>query len=138
MPRLTYESIDVRTVVIPLKRPVVSKVGRFDDWPLILIDLRTAEGVVGRSYLDPYLLRSARYVVPALQDLAAARKGQPIRPLEDFQNARKSLNLVGYEGITMIAIAGLDMAAWDALARAAGLPLAELLGGGVGEVPAYN
>ena len=138
MPRLTYESINVRTVVVPLKRPVISKVGRFDEWPLILIDLRTAEGVVGRSYIEPYLLRSARYIVPALHDLADARKGQPIQPLEDFQNARKSLSLVGYEGIAMIAIAGLDMAAWDAVAKAVELPLAEFLGGSVGEVPAYN
>jgi len=26
----------------------------------------------------------------------------------------QALNLVGYEGLSMIAIAGLDMAAWDA------------------------
>lgn len=138
MPKLTYASIDVRTVVIPLKRPVISRVGRFDDWPVILLDLHTAEGLTGRSYLEPYLLRSARYIVPAIQDLVTALKGKPIRPLEDFQLGRKSLNLVGYEGIAMIAIAGVDMAAWDVLAKAAGLPLAELLGGGVGEVPAYN
>ena len=135
---LTYGSIDVRTVLIPLRRPVISRVGRFDEWPLILIDLHTAEGVVGRSYLEPYLLRSARYIAPAIRDLAGSLEGQAIRPLEDFQRGRKSLNLVGYEGIAMIAVAGLDMAAWDALARAAGLPLARLLGGDVGEVPAYN
>src|SRR5688572_10248667 len=138
MARLTYESVAVRTVVIPLQRPVISRVGRFDDWPLILIDLRTAEGVVGRSYLDPYLLRSARYIVPAIQDLAAASRGKPVRPLDDFQAARKGLNLVGYEGIAMIAVAGLDMAIWDALAKAAELPLAVLLGGSIGAVPAYN
>jgi len=136
--RLILKSVDVRPVLIPLKRPVVSKVGRFDEWPLILIDLHTEEGVVGRSYLEPYLKHSARYIVPAIHDLAQARKGSPIRPLDDFQNARRSLNLVGYEGIAMIAVAGLDMAAWDAVAKAAGLPLAELLGGSVGDVPAYN
>jgi mandelate racemase len=38
----------------------------------------------------------------------------------------------------MIAVAGIDMAAWDALARAAGVPLCGLLGGSVGAVPAYN
>jgi mandelate racemase len=61
-----------------------------------------------------------------------------VRPLDDFQQARKALNLVGYEGIAMIAIAGLDMAAWDALAKAAGMPLAVFLGGSLGPVPAYN
>ena len=38
----------------------------------------------------------------------------------------------------MIAVSGLDMAAWDALAKAAGLPLCVLLGGSVGPVQAYN
>ena len=136
--QLTWSSVDVRTVVIPLRRPVISKVGRFDEWPLILIDLHTAEGVTGRAYLEPYLLQSTRYITPAIQDLAAARKGKPLRPLDDFQAGRKSLNLVGYEGITMIAVAGLDMAAWDALSKDAGMPLARFLGGDIGRVPAYN
>ena len=135
---LTYKAVEVRPVLIPLRRPVVSKVGRFDQWPVILIDLHTDQGVVGKSYLEPYLKQSARYIVPAIRDLVDARNGLPIRPLDDFQSARKALNLVGYEGIAMIAIAGLDMAAWDALAKAAGLPLAKLLGGSTGEVPAYN
>jgi mandelate racemase len=38
----------------------------------------------------------------------------------------------------MIAVSGLDMAVWDALAKAAGMPLAVLLGGTLGPVPAYN
>jgi mandelate racemase len=136
--RLTLKHVVVRPVVLPLRRPVVSKVGRFDDWPLVLIDLHTNEGIVGRSYLEPYLKHSIRYIAPAILDLAESRKGARIRPLEDFQSARRALNLVGYEGIAMIAIAGLDMAAWDALAKAAGLPLAALLGGSAGEVLAYN
>ena len=136
--KLTLRSVDVRSVLIPLKRPVVSKVGRFDQWPMILIDLLTDEGIVGRSYLEPYLKQSVRYIIPAIEDLAAARRGQPVRPLDDFQTGRKALNLVGYEGVTMIAVAGLDMAAWDALAKAAGMPLAVLLGGSVGPVAAYN
>jgi len=35
-------------------------------------------------------------------------------------------------------VAGLDIALWDALAQAAGLPLATLLGGTPAPVPAYN
>ncbi len=135
---LTFESVDVRPVLVPLRRPVVSRVGLFDAWPLILIDLHTVEGVTGRSYLEPYLRESIRYIVPAIRDLCRAREGSPVRPLDDFQASRRALNLVGYEGIAMIAVAGLDMAAWDALARAAGVPLAVLLGGSPGEVPAYN
>jgi hypothetical protein len=39
--RLTLKHVVVRPVVLPLRRPVVSKVGRFDDGPLVLIDLPT-------------------------------------------------------------------------------------------------
>jgi len=44
------------------------------------------------------------------------------------------MHLVGREGVSLIAVSGLDMAAWDALAKAAGLPLAVFLGGTVGRV----
>ncbi|MGH9807630.1 MAG: enolase C-terminal domain-like protein, partial [Terriglobia bacterium] len=136
--QLTLRSIDVRAVSVPLRRPIVSKVGAFREWPLILIDLHTREGIVGRSYLEPYLKNAARYLIPALLDLAEALRDQPLAPLERFQANRRSLNLVGYEGIAMIAVAGLDVAMWDALAKAANQPLAVLLGGTVGAVPAYN
>jgi mandelate racemase len=135
---LTLRSVTVRAVVVPLRRPVVAKVGLFQDWPMILIDLVTEEGVVGRSYLEPYLRQSIRYLVPAIRDLAAARIGRPVRPIDDFQQGRKSLNLVGNEGMSMIAVSGLDMAAWDALAKAANRPLAEFLGGSLAPVPTYN
>ena len=131
-------SIELRSVSIPLKRPVVSKVGLFDRWPLVLIDLHTEEGIVGRSYLEPYVERSVRYLVPAIRDLAGARKGRPIAPLDDFRTGRTGLNLIGIEGLSMIAVAGLDMATWDALAKAANLPLAVFLGGSLAPVPAYN
>jgi mandelate racemase len=117
---------------------VVSRVGLFEEWPLILIDLQTREGIVGRSYLAPYLKQAVRYIVPAIQDLAAARQGKPIAPLDDFATGRKALGLVGLEGVSLIAVSGLDMAAWDALAKAAEVPLAVYLGGSLAPVPAYN
>jgi mandelate racemase len=105
---------------------------------MILIDLYTNEGVVGHSYLEPYLKQSMRYIIPAIEDLAEAAKGQPVAPFEGYRRGIGSLHLVGREGISLIAVSGLDMAAWDALAKAADLPLAVLLGGTVGPVPAYN
>ena len=137
-PRLTVERVRARPVVVPLKRPVVSRVGQFREWPLILIDLYTKEGVVGRSYLEPYLKNSMRYIVPAIEDLAQAAAGQPLAPLDAYRRGLGSLHLVGREGVSLIAVSGLDMAAWDALAKAADMPLAEYLGGTIGPVPAYN
>ena len=135
---LTLKAIAARPVVLKLARPVVARIATITDWPLILIDLQTEEGVVGRSYLEPYIVKSMKYLVPALHDLGEALKGRRVAPQELYEQARKSLQFVGYEGLSMIAVAGLDMAAWDALAKAAGLPLCVLLGGSVGPVKAYN
>ena len=112
--------------------------GYFAIWPLILIDLYTNEGVVGHSYLEPYFKQSMRYIIPAIEDLAAAAKGMPIAPFDSYRRGIGSLHLVGREGVSLIAVSGLDMATWDAMAKAADLPLAAYLGGTVGPVPASN
>jgi mandelate racemase len=138
MERLTFRELSARPVVLTLKRPVTARIGTITEWPLIVIDLHTEEGIVGRSYLEPYVVKSMRYLVPALNDFSELLKGHPVTPLELYETARKSLHFVGYGGLAMIAVSGLDMAAWDALAKAAGLPLCVLLGGSVGPVKSYN
>ena len=135
---LTVRSITARPVVLRLKRPVVARIATITEWPLILIDILTEEGIVGRSYLEPYIVKSMRYLVPALNDLDALFRGRKVAPIELFDAARKSLHFVGYEGLSMIAASGLDMAAWDALAKAANLPLCVMLGGSIGKVKCYN
>ena len=50
--KLTIESIEVRAVSVPLCRPIVAKIGAFPEWPFILIDVKTKEGIIGRSYLE--------------------------------------------------------------------------------------
>ena len=135
---LTFKGLRARPVVLKLRRPVVARIATMTDWPLILIDLYTEDGVTGRAYLEPYVVKSMRYLVPALEDMGEMLKGQPLSPADLYETARKSLHFVGYEGLSMIAVSGLDMAAWDSLARAAELPLCRLLGGSVGPVCAYN
>jgi mandelate racemase len=135
---LTFKSIRARPVVLKLKRPVIARIATITDWPLILIDLFTNEGVVGRSYLEPYIVKAMKYLVPALHDLGDMLKGRELAPVEFYELARKSLHFVGYQGLSMIAVSGLDLAAWDARAKAANVPLCVFLGGSVGPVRAYN
>jgi len=137
-PSLKVKGIRARPVILKLKRPVVARIATITEWPLILIDLDTDEGIVGRSYLEPYTVKAMKYLIPALLDLGELLKGHAVAPIELYALARKSLHFVGYQGMSMIAVAGLDMAAWDALAKAAGVPLCVLLGGSVGPVIAYN
>jgi mandelate racemase len=136
--RLTLRGIRARPAQLKLRRPIVARIATITEWPLILIDIYTEEGVVGCSYLEPYLTKSLRYLIPAIEDLGQLLKGRQIAPVELFDATRKSLHFIGYEGMSVIAVAGVDMAMWDALAKAANVPLCVLLGGTLGSVPAYN
>ena len=71
-------------------------------------------------------------------ELGAALSGHLAAPAAAYRAARGWLSLAGYQGLALAAVAGLDIALWDALAQAAGLPLARLLGGTGEPVPAYN
>src|ERR1700745_3260350 len=93
---LTLKSIRARPVVLKLRRPVAARIATLTDWPLILIDLYTEEGVIGRSYLEPYIPRSMRYLIPVLHDLGEMLKGRRIAALEFYDAGRKSLHFVGY------------------------------------------
>jgi mandelate racemase len=46
--------VTVRSVVVPLRRPLATKVGDFARWPLLLIDVTTEQGITGRGYLAPW------------------------------------------------------------------------------------
>lgn len=87
--RLTLHSLELRVVAAPLRRPIVSNpvVGRFTEWPSILLDLRTHEGVVGRAYLEPYVLGSARYIVPAIVAAAERLRGLPLAPIDAYRGS---------------------------------------------------
>ncbi len=135
---LTFRSITARAVMLKLTRPIVARIMTISEWPLILVDLDTEQGITGRSYIGPYNASSIKYLLPVIRDFGTLFRGQPVAPADLYTKARKSLHLMGYSGVSMIAVSALDMAAWDALAKAAGQPLCVFLGGSIGGVKAYN
>jgi mandelate racemase len=135
---LTLTRIRARAVLVPLRRAIIAGIGRFDDWPLVLIDIETDGGATGTSYLAPYRRKAVPAIIAELHDIGDLWKNQLLAPFDAFEAGMKATNAVGVSGISAIAIAGLDMAIWDARAKAAELPLAVFLGGTLGKVRAYN
>ena len=106
--------------------------------PLLLIDLETEEGITGRSYLFCYLPAAAPAIGRMLAEVLHATKGERVAPVELWAALSKRFALIGVQGIVRMAMAGFDIACWDALAQAAGLPLARMLGADASRIPAYN
>lgn len=137
MERLTVRAVRATPVVVPLPRPLTTAAGSMPEAPLLLIDLETEQGVVGRSYLFGYQRFTLEPLRSLVESLGAMVVGDVVAPLELEASLRRRFTLFGDRGLAGMALSGIDMAVWDAVAVAAGLPLCELLGGTRRRVRAY-
>jgi mandelate racemase len=137
-PRLTLRGIRARGVDVPMRLPLGTSADTIRSAPLLLIDVDTEEGVTGRSYLFCYLPAAAPAIAAMLAEVERSAKGERIAPAELWEKLARRFRLIGVQGIVRMAMSGFDVACWDALAVAAGVPLATLLGGRPRAIPAYN
>ncbi len=135
---LVISGLQVRAVNVPMQLPLQTSGGTVSVAPLVLIDLQTKEGVVGRAYLFCYTTLALKPVVELLANLAPGLVGHSASPLELDRSMQAKFRLLGSKGIVGMALAGLDMAAWDAVAVAQGRPLARALGADPTPIAAYN
>jgi len=135
---LTIRALRCVAVEVPMTYALGTSQARITAAPLLLIDLETEEGITGRSYLFCYLRAAARPLATMLDEIATMVKGDRVAPADLWTKLAKRFMLIGMQGVVRMAMAGLDVAAWDALAIAAGTPLATYLGGKPGPIRAYN
>ena len=131
-------AIRARPVDVPMARPLHTSGGIVGSAPLVLIDLETEAGLTGHSYVFCYAPWALASVAAAVENLGAMITGDAVDPAAVEDKLQRSLRLLGAQGFAMMALAGLDMAVWDAAAKAAELPLARALGGDIRPIPAYN
>jgi mandelate racemase len=131
-------AIRATPVEVPPNFVLGTSQGAFRQVPLLLIDLETEEGVTGRSYLFCYLRAAAPAIMSLLGEVEHLAMGKPVAPAELWAKLARRFALIGVQGIVRMALSGFDVACWDAVAIAAGLPLARMLGAEPKPVPAYN
>ena len=135
---LKIESIRARAVAAPMKRPVATSTGSISVAPLLLIDLQTDAGAVGRSYLWTPGQQHLAPVAKLLEAMAETLKGDAVAPFDIERKLRAKYTLLGVHNIVLFAMSGIDMAAWDAVGQVLGQPLVRLLGATPRPIPAYN
>lgn len=137
-PRLTLRALRTIAVSVPMRFALGTSAVTVRTAPLLLVDLETEQGITGRTYLFCYMPLGAALIARALEELFPLIKGDLAEPAAISAKLQRAVRLIGAQGVIWMALAAIDMACWDALAQAAGLPLATLLGGAAKPVPAYN
>jgi len=135
---MKIRAIRARAVAAPMKRPLATSTGTVGEAALLLIDLQTDAGITGRTYLFGLGRHNLAPIARLLEAMAAMVSGDEVAPLDLERKLRARYTLLGVHNIVLFAMSGIDMAAWDALSQAHGVPLARLLGAAPRPVPAYN
>jgi mandelate racemase len=134
----TVRDIRVRAVRVPMAEPHRTASGAVTESPLVLTDVVTDSGVTGRSITFTYTAAALGPTAEMVRNVSAVVTGEELAPAEIEQKLAKRFRLLGTQGLVGMALAGIDMALWDALARAHGLPLVRLLGGAARPVRCYG
>jgi mandelate racemase len=137
-PHLTIRAIRATPVTVPLNYVLGTSAAAVRAAPLLLVDLETHQGVTGHAYQFCYRAAAAPAIARFLDDILEAVQDHVVVPGDLWAALSKRYTLIGVEGIVRMAMSLVDVAGWDALARAAGLPLARLLGADLRPIPAYN
>ena len=136
--RMKIRSLQVRAVAVPMRRPLQASIAAVTVAPLLLVDLKTDGGIVGRSYLFTMSTAHLKPVAALVQAMGEMVKGDAVAPFELEKKLRSRYSLLGVHNMVLFAMAAIDMCAWDALGQALGQPVVRLLGGEARPVQAYN
>jgi mandelate racemase len=132
------QALRVRALRVPMQQPHQTASGVLTESPLVLTDALTEDGVIGHSIVFTYTSAALKPTAELIQNLEPFIKGDALAPVEIEQKLAKRFRLLGTQGLVGMALAALDMALWDALARSHNTSLVRLLGGIEKPIPAYG
>ena len=130
--------IRVRAVQVPMAHPHRTASGVIAESPLVLTDIFTEDDGVGHSMVFTYTAAALKPTADLIKNLGPLVVGEPLAPAEIAQSLARRFRLLGTQGLVGMALAAIDMALWDALARKNSISLTRLLGGIEKPLPAYG
>jgi len=134
----TIQKIRVRAVRVPMAEPHRTASGMIGESPLVLTDVVTDSGIEGHSMIFTYTPAALAPTAELIRNIVPLVQGDPLAPTAVAEKLNQRFRLLGTQGLVGMALAAIDMALWDALAREHGLPLVRLLGGAEHPVKPYG
>jgi L-alanine-DL-glutamate epimerase-like enolase superfamily enzyme len=135
---MKIQQVDTNLVRLPVEEPLVGA----PPYPAMMrefltVRVRTDDGIegIGVTAFGGKLMRALK---AAVEDFGQLIKGDD--PLDSERVAAKlraAAASCGPGGVVTLALSAIDIALWDIRGKAAGMPLARLLGGLRDRVPAY-
>ncbi len=104
----------------------------------MLLTVRTDDGCAGHSLTFTYTPAALKPTADLMKNIEPLVAGQPLAPVAIAGMLQARFRLLGTQGLVGMALAGIDMALRDALARSRQLPLHALLGGTARPVRCYG
>ena len=132
------QALRVRSVRVPMQPPHQTASGTVAESPLVLTDAIIDDGTIGHSVVFTYTPAALAPTAELVRNFEGLVKGEPLAPAEIAQKLVTRFRLLGTQGLVGMALAAIDMALWDALARSHQTSLARLLGGIDKPIPAYG
>lgn len=134
----TIEKLTVRPVCVPLQHPHKTASGVITESPLVLCDITTSDNVTGHSLIFTYTKAALKSTATLLKEMEPLITGKPLAPKMLELELSEKFRLLGKQGLVAMAIAAIDMALWDALARTRHCSLSQLLGASEKPIKAYG
>ena len=135
---IRIRSLQARGVRIPMTHPHRTASGIVAESPLVLINVVTDQGIAGQGIVFTYTGAALKPTVDLIQNIGPLIEREPLAPAAIEQKLAMRFRLLGTQGLVGMALSGIDMALWDALARVNGISLLELLGSHSKPLPAYG
>ena len=135
---MRVEHLEAGVYEVPTQREAGDSIHRSSAFEWIIVTVRTDDGREGTGW--SYTLGEGGAAVKALIDAQLRHLvvgTEPIDVQAVQQRMRRETHVLGSSGVTLLAIAAVDIALWDLLGQQVGLPLYQLLGRHREEIPVY-
>ncbi len=130
-------AIRIRPVCVTMPVPHRTASGVVSESPLVLTDVTTDTGCVGHSIVFTYTKAALKPTAEFMRNLEALVVGHPLAPRTISLELENKFRLLGTQGLVGMALAGIDMALWDALAKSHNRSLVHLMGGVAKPISVY-
>jgi L-alanine-DL-glutamate epimerase-like enolase superfamily enzyme len=124
------ESFATKVVQLPLPEPIGTAIHQMHSVGCVLVELQTDDGLIGQGFA--FTLNGDR--IRAFEDMASGFAlhvvdHDPRDVTAVWSDLWRATNPSGHKGVTISAMSAIDVALWDIVGKAAGMPLSKIFGG---------